>query len=151
MMRGLRKTAYHFARLALVGALICTYAIRSAAGDALVLHQHGPRRAHLHVLGYTELLHNAAWSPRSGHLPTPPLVAPCATSGVRILAMVITGPTFAPELNGPEDSLLSQRSAISIEGAFEMSRTTSFGNADLNPHARTASTAILLRNHSLLL
>jgi hypothetical protein len=65
--------------------------------------------------------------------------------------MVITGSTFAPELNGPEGGLLSQQSAISIDGAFEMPRTTSFGHADLNPQARTASTAILLRNHSLLL
>jgi hypothetical protein len=58
---------------------------------------------------------------------------------------------FAPELNGPEDDLFSEGSAISIDGAFDMPPTTSFGHADLNPKARTASTAILLRNHSLLL
>lgn len=150
-MRGLRKTGSHFARLALFGALICTTAIRSVAGDAIVLHEHGLQRAHLHVMSYTELLHNAAWSHRFGHLPTLPLAAPCATSGIHILAVVITGPTLAPESNGPEDDLLSQGSAISIDGAFDMPRTTSFGRADLNPQARTASTAILLRNHSLLL
>lgn len=150
-IRRLRKTEFRFARPALFGALICTHALGGVTGDAIVMHEHGLRKAHLHVLGYTEVLYDVASSPRFGHPPTTPFAGPSAFSGVHILAILITGPTFAPESNEPDDILLGQDFAISKVGAVDMPRTTSFVHANPSPQPRTASTAILLRNHTLLL
>jgi len=153
-----RSNCCRLSRVLLVSAVISSVVASSAVGEAFVLHQHGARRAHLHVLSSGELLSNAAFSATFGHSgrgesdwqgPGPPGV----NAGVRTLCIIPTGliATSTPRDQTPECSSTSLQDcplARLLDGE---------GPAAIHPsscpiqQSRSASALLLLRNHILLI
>jgi hypothetical protein len=155
-MKMFRLVCCRLGRVLLVSALMSSTLVKSAVGEALVLHQHGVRRAHLHVLGYGDLLSTAAWSSRFGHSPCPKLALQTASQRVRILAIVTTGSIF---LSAPRGAGIDETGVVSFQNCppFSIAGPQEPPGVDSSAFlcsacsGRTASAVILLRNHTLLI
>ena len=155
-MKVFRSTSRRFDRALLVSALLLSTPVKGAMGVALVLHQHGIRRAHLHVLGYGDLVSAAASSTRFGHSPCPKPSLQSASMGVRILAVVTTGSVFVSTARGAgidEAGLEFCQNCplISIAEPQAPPGADSLAYLFSACSGRTASAVILLRNHTLLI
>lgn len=93
-MNILRSICCRSSRVLLISALMSTTLVKSTVGEALVLHQHGASRAHLHVLGYGDVLSNAACSSKFGHSSRPDPAFQSVSKRVRIYTIVTTGSVF---------------------------------------------------------
>lgn len=155
LMKAVRLACCRLGRVWLVSALMLPV-VRSMAGEALVLHEHGARRAHLHVLGSGDLLSAAAWSSRFGHCPDPTPTLQSVSQGVRVLAIVATGSAFVSTSRSTSigvAGLASNHSCplVWITPPQQISAIES--PAFHHPVARvgrSATAVILLRNHTLL-
>ncbi len=155
-MKFFHATCCRLGRLLLVLALLSTALISGAVGDAIVLHQHGVRRAHLHVLAYGDLRSNAAWSSRFGHGSRPDLALQSCSQGVRILAIVTIGSVFVATPRGAGIDEAGPVSPLNcpLVAIAEPQEPSSVNFSSILCAAcvgRTASAVILLRNHTLLL
>ncbi len=155
-MKVFRLTCCRLARVFLVSALMSSTLVTSAVGEALVLHQHGARHAHLHVLGYGDLLSNAAESSRFGHCSRPEPALRSASQRVRPLAIVTTGSVF---VSTPRSTGIDEAGLVSPHHGPPVSMAASQGPQAVDSLVllyparaiRGASADILLRNHTLLL
>jgi len=156
-MKVFRLSCCRLGRLLLVSALMSSTLVKSAVGEALVLHQHGDHYAHLHVVGYGDLLANAASSSKFGHCSCHGSSLRSASQRVRILAIVATGSVFVLTPRGTgivAAALVSSENCPLVAIALPqevpaLDIPTLLGPVTLG---RTASTNfILLRKHTLLL
>ena len=155
-MKVFRLTCCRLGRLLLVLALFSTALVRNAVGDALILHQHGLRRAHLHILGYGDLRSNAAWSSQFGHRSRSEPALPSASQGVRILAIIATGSVFISSARGAGSegiALVPSQNplVLSIAEPQRLPGVDSLSIFCTACFGRTASAVILRRNHTLLI
>jgi len=155
-MKVVRHACHRLGRILLVSAMMSSTLAKSAVGEALVLHEHGVLRAHLHVLGFGDLFSNVAKSSWFGHCPSPKPALQSASPRVRILAIVTTGSVF---VSTPRSAGNDAAGADSLSSCPLVSIAGSQGAPTLDSPAflcparlgRTACTVILLRNHTLLL
>jgi hypothetical protein len=155
-MKMYRIASCRLGRALLVSALMSSTLVKSAVGEAFVLHQHGASRAHLHIMGYGDLLSTAASSSRFGHSACPKLALSSASQGVLTLAIVTTGSVFVSTPRGAgidETGLVSPQSFPLFTIAEPQDPPVDNSPAFLCPaqFCRTASAVILLQNHTLLL
>ena len=155
-MQVFRSSCCRLGRILLVAALICSVVASSTVGEALVLHQHGVRRAHFHLLGHSDLLSNAAESPTFGHASRPESAVQFAPQRVRTFAIVSTGSVFVSTsrcASIDEARLVSPHSCplVSIVRMPEAPAIVSTALRCLVWVGRTASAVLLLRNHTLLI
>ncbi len=154
-MKVFRSPCSRLGRVLLVSALMPSVLVKSAVGDVLVLHQHGLRRAHLHVLGSGDFL-SAAASSRFGHSPLTQPLLQSASQNVRVLAVVAIGSVF---VFGPHGSGIAEVGLLSLQnGPLVLSTGLQEAPIINSPQfslpaqfGRTASAVLLLRNHTLLL
>lgn len=151
-MVALRIDSSRLARLVLTTALVLTTVARGSTGEALVLHRHGVRRAHLHVLSYLDLSQNVGFLrlPRGAQEPGE---ASPAVSGIEVLAVIMTGgAALAVDQCGGETAVFPYDPAC-LDVADSGCIATGLGLLSFErfPTVHTASASILLRNHSLLL
>lgn len=156
LMKMFRLACCRPGRVLLVSALMSSTLITSAVGEAFVLHRHGVRRAHLHMLGYGDLLTTAASSSRFGHSQCPKLALQSASQGVQTLAIVTTGSVFVstPSSTGiDETGLVSPQNCplFAIAGPQDPPAVNSPASLCPAQFRRTSTAVILLRNHTLLL
>ena len=154
-MNVFRLTSFRLDRVLLVFALIPSVLVKSTVGEALVLHQQGVGRAHLHFMGSGDVLSAAAGSSRFGHTPNPKLALQSASQHVRILAVVAIGSVFVPTPHGEdttEAGLFSTQHCPSFSMAQPQEPPVVDSPSVFFPTrlGRTASTVLLLRNHILL-
>jgi hypothetical protein len=138
--------------LVFVGMLIATALVRSSAGEVLVLHQHGLSPAHLHVLSYADFLHGpGSKTPPPGALAHLGSASPLTE--VLLLAVVVTDPASTPEkqIGGEFDVPSILHSSGLLSCALNEKRMANLAGPIAQPSARTDSSAILLRKHTLLL
>ena len=158
-MKMYRIASCRLGRVLLVSALMSSTLVKSAVGEALVLHQHGCRDAHLHVLGDGELSSGAAGSSQYGHCKRPKLPSLTAPEDVRILLVVTTGSKFV--LTPRSASGDPERPFSPIHGGLLPSTATIVELQEpptalclaFRPPAEVGHTSIpgiLLRNHALL-
>lgn len=128
----------------------------SAVGEALVLHQHGIRGVHLHLLGNGDLRSNAARSAAFGHRSQAVPTLQSESRGARILAVIPTGSLFVSGSQGEE--VVKAGLPVPLDspvvlpvGSSTLSAVRSLQNVIVVPRGRTASAVILNRNHTLLL
>lgn len=155
-MKRFRLASCRPGRVLLIASLMFSTLVTSVVGQAMVLHQHGERRAHLHVLGCGDPLSAAAWSSRFGHTKRPQFKLQSASQRVRILAIVTTGSVFLSKPRSTEidaSSLISHHNCSSVltselqcPQAFDRPAFFSLSEVD-----RTASSVIILRTHTLLI
>ncbi|MBI3834105.1 MAG: hypothetical protein HY287_07225 [Planctomycetes bacterium] len=152
-------TFHRWGRALSLTALLPILLFRSAAGESLVLHQHGVRGAHLHFLDDCELSSGAAGSPQFGHgeSPTPPSLI--VLEDVRILLVVSIGSivVITPQSTSDESNELSvsidwsplsvAASIVEFQG-YPASLLLALGVPPKVGHA--AVSGIVLRNHALL-
>ena len=136
-------------QILLVGGLLPALLVKSTVGTALVLHQHGVRPTHLHVLGYNNRIADAS-SSGFGHVSPSVLASRSDTRAPRVVAIIATGVVFLPESRlehaKPDQHADSHVLPIATELAPSAIAT------DLRvPTGNTASASILLRNHTLLI
>jgi len=156
VMKMYRIASCRLGRVLLVSALMSSTLVTSAVGEALVLHQHGDRHAHLHVLGCGDFLSTAASSSRFGHSPCPKLALQSAFQAVRILAIVKTGSVF---VSMPRTTGIDEAGIVSPQNCPLVSIAEPQVPPAVDPPAflcltrvdRTATAVILLLNHALLL
>jgi len=154
-MKVFRLACCRLGRILLVSALMLSVLVSSAVGETVVLHQHGARRAHLHVLGSGDLLSAAAWSSRFGHIPNPRFALQSAPQRVRILAIVKIGSVF---LSTPPGAGMDETGLISSQNCppFSIAGLQDLPAVDTSTYlcpavGRTASAVLLQRNHALLI
>jgi len=137
-------------RAFLAGTLACS--VLSTAGGAIVLHEHGALRAHLHLLAESDLRTNNAWSSQFGHSPIG--ASYVGSQRVRLLALVATGSVFVvPRSDGGIDpaGLVSSRCATASTEP-QVRPIPTFAAAVCPPwRGRSACATVLLRNHTLLI
>jgi hypothetical protein len=155
-MKMFRLASCRLGRVLLVSALMSSTLVTSAVGEAMVLHQHGARRAHLHVLGRGDLLSTAASSSRFGHSPCSKLALQSASQGVRIFAIVRTGSVFVltPRSTSIDAaSLFSPHNCppVSIAGPQEAPTIDSPVLLCCASSGRIPFVVILLQSHNLLI
>lgn len=142
-------------RLLLVVGLLPALLVKSTVATALVLHRHGVRPAHLHVLGYTNRLVDAS-SVRYGHVSRPSVASRSDTGCAQVLAIVTTGLVF---LSGPDDSAAERAKPGPSADLHARSTTTGSTHSAMAPVAiprllqapKTMCASILDRNHALLI
>lgn len=143
-------------RVWLVSALICMTLLQNLMGAGLVLHQHGTEPAHLHVLGYSDNLEYAAFSPRFGHLGGTDSAIPAISSSVRVIAKISTGSVVAPPQrvgDGEESTLSELFKSPAPDSTQSLETQTANLSAICIPFLQARSTAanLILRNHTLLI
>lgn len=140
----------------MVSALLLTVLARSTVGEALVLHQHGRIRAHLHLLGHGDLLSNAAESSSYGHRSRPDAAIQSTFQRVRVIAVITTGAIFvstARDTGADEAGIRSPHNSAPVSIAESHAWPPYCFPTQLCPVrlGRSASAVLLLRNHTLLL
>lgn len=140
----------------LVSILATSTIVSSTAGEALVLHQHGAHRAHLHVLGLNEILSNAAWSPGFGHTRNSNRTTQLTSEQVRIIAFVTIGSVFVSKRTGTSAADARRLTPLdfTLFLVFETQEPTVSSTGRFSFPIRIAPTAtatLLLRNHSILI
>lgn len=113
-------------------------------------------RAHLHVLGYGDLLSNAAESSSYGHGSRPEPAFQSTFQRVRVIAVITTGAVFVSTVRDTgvdETDTRSPHNNAPVSIAEPQAWPPCCFPALLCPVrlGRTASAVLLLRNHTLLL
>ena len=155
-MKVFRTTYCRPGRALLVSALMFTTLVKSTVGAAMVLHQHGVSRAHLHVLGYADILSKAPFSSRFGHSSRCDSAFQSASQRVRIFTIVTTGSVF---VSAPRSTSMDTTGPISphnyppesIASSQEEQAVDFSGILRLFQFGRDTAAELLLRNHTLLI
>lgn len=160
MMRGNSRIAAfsgsQVGRVFLAWTLMSSTLVTSALGETLVLHQHGNGRAHLHLIGYTDFLSNAAHSSRFGHSGRTNPALPTSSQHVRILAIIPVVSLFVTEPRSIDSGTTDPVAAGHCPPLCFIEPSTNpadgcsslFLTAGLRP---AASDDIVLHNHTLLI
>ena len=155
-MRGSPSTLDRLGQL-LLALILCTATfVSSAVGAGLVLHQHGVRGAHLHLLGQTDSLVSAAWSPQFGHAAasTPSFVS--AFEPVKVVAIILTASKLGWAPGGMDDGevrSVSTTKCLSSDQAGSAVQHAAAWPAKLSAAwaGPGAPINIVLRSHTLLI
>ena len=155
-MKVFRSTCCRLGNVLLVSALMSSLLVKSTAGEALVLHQHSVRRAHLHILGSGDLLSSAAWSSRFGHTSYLKPVSQLASQPVQVLAIVAIGSIFVSTAgtSSDDEARLGHLHGCQTVFVASLQETPVIDSPTVLSTAwvgRTTSAVILLRNHAILL
>lgn len=155
-MKNLRVDWRHLGRILLMSALVGSLLVTTAVGEALVLHQHGFRGTHLHLLGWGDLRSHAAWSSRFGHASNPRSSHRSVSQHVRIVAVISIGSVFVPTAEGeytvPKHQSTSPLCTALLNPPTEKPLVRDSQIAIFSvPLDQSASAILLLRNHALLI
>ena len=156
-MRFSDKSCPSLGRVLLVLGLICSIPVSgSAQGEALVLHSHGSSRVHLHLLGFWDVLSNAASSSTFGHSSLHDRFRELESGDVRILAIISTGSVclLTPDDSGILKVGLSLLQTFPLGSAAELQVPRIVGDTtafDFTTLGRRATAVLLQRNHTLLI
>lgn len=159
-MKKFRLTCRRMGRVLVMSALMVSLLITTVAGEALVLHQHGLRRTHLHLLGWGDLQSNAALSQRFGHVSKAgglsPILAPTASQRVRIVAVVAIGSVFVSTAESDDTAQILQvsfqsGSNLTISPTEKLPAGQSLFTLLPERLDHSASADFLHRNHTLLI
>jgi len=143
-------------RLSLALALNSSILITNAVGEGLVLHEHGLRRIHLHIVGQYDSLADAAASPRFGHGFDSRLPRASAAEPVHVLAILKIASKFgwAPDVEGKDQSSCAcasdSRSVMTPESLGTIS-TAMFSPVSSTWPDSDDPISIVLRYHTLLI
>ncbi len=141
----------------LLAIILCTATfVSSAVGAGLVLHQHGLRGAHLHLLGQADPLVSAAWSAQFGHASafTPSFFS--ASEPVKVVAIILTASKLGWALGGADDGEVRSTSTTKClsadqTGSAEQHAAAFPANLSAAWTGPSAPISIVLRSHTLLI
>lgn len=155
-MRGSPSTLDRLGQLLLAMVLSTATFVSSAVGAGLVLHQHGLRGAHLHLLGQTDPLVGAAWSAQFGHASACASPSVSTSEPVKVVAIILT-PSKLGWVPGDADDgevrSVSTTKCLSADqtGSPDQHAVAIPANLSAAWTGPSAPISIVLRSHTLLI
>lgn len=139
-----------------LSGLMLSVSATSTVAEGVVLHQHGARRMHLHVVGRGDLAIDLSLPVQFGHGVSSGVVSRSSPQRVRTLLRLATGSVYvnsSSESGSDVVGAVAVPSPAAADTAYSLFSPVRAASASsyLIQCARTASSAILLRNHTLLL
>lgn len=155
-MGGSPSTLDRLGHLLLAMSLCTATFMSSAVGAGLVVHQHGFRGAHLHLLGQADSPVSAAWSSQFGHAAATTTSFVSASEPVKVVAIILTASKLGWAPGGMDDGevhSVSTTKSLSEDQTSSKDQHAAAWPANLQAAwtGHSAPISIVLRSHTLLI